>query len=72
MRTARVCKGLHPLLRAEEFNPLGVVVLCLDCLDTFQIRESTLEDRYLHAPHISPEGPGHDVHFFILDEKAEQ
>jgi hypothetical protein len=68
---AKRCSGPHPVLQVREFNAHGAVVDCLICEDTFQIREQSLVERYLHCPHPSPAGPGEDKDFFILGALAE-
>ena len=67
----RTCRGFHEALIAEEFSPMGVVVSCLRCGDTFHVSEATLAERYYHAHHTSTDGPEEDKEFFLLDNLVE-
>lgn len=61
----RLCRGSHEILMLEEPTGMGAVVSCLSCGDTFHMNQSTLEEKFFHAHHISANGPDHDREFFI-------
>ena len=60
------CRSLHEILLVRDFSPMGAVVDCLRCGDTFHISQSTLEESYFHFHHVSADGPDSDRDLFYL------
>jgi hypothetical protein len=68
---SRLCRGAHPILLIREFNSAGAVVDCTVCGDTFQVREATLANRYIHFHHTSGEGERGDMDLFVSPSLVE-
>lgn len=51
---------------------LGVTVGCVMCDETFDIPAATVDEKYYHFVHHSPQGPVHDIELIIHERIIER
>ncbi len=57
----------HNIVRVMDFTPLGVLVGCTQCDETFVIPDENVEKHFTNFTHVSRQGPQHDYTVLIHD-----